>query len=99
MTDRELFIAALEQEDGQRDGWLDRACVGDAERRRRLDVLLRAHEMASKFLGAPVGDQTRDADPAKTGPADLLALLAPAAKPGAMGKLDQYEVHEVVGSG
>jgi tRNA A-37 threonylcarbamoyl transferase component Bud32 len=103
MSDRELFIAALEQDDHDRQGWLDQACQGDQDRRRRLDVLLRAHELASQFLASPGGDQTRPAGPAKTdqpdAPPDLLSLLAPAEKPGQLGKLGHYEILEVVGQG
>jgi eukaryotic-like serine/threonine-protein kinase len=115
MTDRELFIAALELPDpAERASWLDQACAGDAERRRRVDVLLRAHEQASKFLadpaagqlGAEPDDPTRTAHAARsadeTTPAtaiDLHAVLTPADKPGLLGKLDHYEILEVVGSG
>src|ERR671934_259657 len=56
MTDRDLFIAALEHADpAERAAWLDRACAGDTDRRRRVDVLLRAHDQASRFLANPAG--------------------------------------------
>ncbi len=109
MSDRDLFIAALEQPEAERQAWLDQACADDPDLRRRLDVLLRAHELASQFLASPAVEHlappnapTRDADPAKEGhddTADVLALLAPAEKPGQLGKLKQYEVLEVVGKG
>jgi tRNA A-37 threonylcarbamoyl transferase component Bud32 len=112
MTDRDLFIAALERADpAERDAWLDQACAGDSERRRRVDVLLRAHDQASKFLAAPAAEQlqpnaddpTRTAHSAdETTPAaaiDLQAILTPADKPGLLGKLDHYEIQEVVGTG
>jgi|GEM_PF-6216398 len=112
MTDRELFIAALEHADpAERDAWLAQACAGDAECRRRVDVLLRAHDQASKFLAAPAAEQfqpnaddpTRTAHSAdETTPAaaiDLQAILTPAEKPGLLGKLDHYEIQEVVGTG
>jgi serine/threonine protein kinase len=109
MSDRDLFIAALEQPEAERQAWLDRACADDPDLRRRLDVLLRAHELASQFLASPAVEQlaspngsTRDADPAKgdhDDTADVLALLAPPEKPGQLGKLAHYEVLEVVGKG
>src|SRR5262245_40281225 len=112
MTDRELFIAALERVDpADRDAWLDQACAGDAERRRRVDVLLRAHEQASKFLADPAAEQlgAEPDDPTRTAlsadesaPAtavDLKSILTPTDKPGLIGKLDHYEVLDVVGAG
>src|SRR6478736_2357879 len=113
MTDRDLFIAALDHADpAERAAWLDQACAGDADRRRRLDVLLGAHDQASRFLANPAGppaDSIAPDDPTRTAHAtddtspaatvDVLAFLAPADKPGVLGKLDHYEVLEVVGKG
>src|SRR5262245_10389153 len=115
MTDRDLFIAALDKPDpAERAAFLDRACAGDADLRRRVDVLLRAHDQASRFLAAPAVEQlelgatepddpTRTAHPAdETAPAagvDVRALLAPPDKPGQLGKLGHYEVLAVVGRG
>lgn len=106
MTDRDLFIAALEQPEADRQAWLDRTCAGDADLRRRLDVLLRAHELASQFLASPAVEplatpvgSTRGHDPCKDDENDVLALLAPPDKPGQLGKLAHYEILEVVGKG
>jgi serine/threonine protein kinase len=113
MTDRDLFIAALDHADpAERAAWLDRACADDPNRRRRLDVLLGAHDQASRFLANPAAapavaaapdDPTRTAHASdETAPAaavDALAFLTPADKPGLLGKLDHYEVLEVVGKG
>src|SRR5262245_18812981 len=112
MTDRELFIAALERVDtAARDAWLHQACASDAEHRRRVDVLLRAHEPASKFLADPAAEQrgAEPDDPTRTAlsadesaPAtaiDVLAFLTPTDKPGLLGTLDHYEVLQIVGTG
>ena len=112
MTDRDLFIAALDHSDpAARAAWLDRHCAGDPDRRRRVEVLLRAHEQASRFLADPArspedsvepDDPTRTAangEPAPAAPVDVAALLKPATKPGLLGTLDHYEVLEVVGRG
>jgi WD40 repeat protein/tRNA A-37 threonylcarbamoyl transferase component Bud32 len=49
---KEIFVAALDCEPGaDRTAYLDEACQGDAELRRRVDVLLRAHERAQEVLG------------------------------------------------
>jgi hypothetical protein len=56
-----IFIGALDRQPGSdRDAYLDAACAGDAELRRRVDALLRAHELASEVLG-PTRDATVEA--------------------------------------
>src|SRR5205807_3000857 len=95
-----------------RAAWLDHACAGDPDRRRRVDVLLRAHDDASRFLAdpaSPPADSASPDDPTRTAHAgdettpatavDVRALLKPADKAGLLGKLDHYEVIEVVGRG
>ena len=107
MTDRELFIAALDRADrAERDAWLAEACAGDAECRRRVDVLLRAHDQASQFLAAPAMAQFEADSPTQTAgetssttDLDVRAYLTPSDKPGLLGKLDHYEVLQVVGRG
>ncbi|HVK10030.1 MAG TPA: WD40 repeat domain-containing serine/threonine protein kinase [Gemmataceae bacterium] len=106
MTDRDLFIAALEQPDP--GAWLTLACP-DADTRRRVEILLRAHHQASKFLAVPAGNElaadapTRTARPGdETTPAaevDVRAFLTPSDTPGHIGRLDHFEVLEVVGRG
>jgi WD40 repeat protein/tRNA A-37 threonylcarbamoyl transferase component Bud32 len=54
-------MAALDREPGaDRTAYLDEACQGDAELRRRVDVLLRAHERAHEVLG-PASEPAIDA--------------------------------------
>jgi hypothetical protein len=69
MNERDLFIAALEIDGpAQRAAYLDQACGGDKELRKRLDVLLAAHD-ESGSLEPPLqhdgdlSDHTPDADP------------------------------------
>ncbi len=46
-----IFASAIERPSvGERDVFLDAACGADADLRRRIDVLLRAHDMAGGFL-------------------------------------------------
>jgi serine/threonine protein kinase/WD40 repeat protein len=108
MTDRELFTAALDYPDpADRRAFLDRACADDPDRRRRVDVLLRAHEEASRFLAAPPAGRPPDptgaahssSEPSSVADRDILALLGPAAGPGQLGTLGHYEVVGVVGKG
>lgn len=111
MTDLDLFIAALEKhQPSERDAWLDDVCAGDPDRRRRVGVLLRAHNEASQFLAEPLagqfsaaGNRTWENRVRREGSAptelDVLALLTPADQPGQLGKLAHYEVLQVVGRG
>jgi tetratricopeptide (TPR) repeat protein len=52
---KELFIAALDLPDPQaRQAFLDRECGADSELRRRLEVLLRAHDDPASALDRPL---------------------------------------------
>ncbi len=57
-----IFIAALDHEAGpDRAAYLDAACAGNAELKRRVEALLAAHERADEVLGRP--DQPVTTDP------------------------------------
>src|SRR5262245_37435353 len=49
-----VFLAALDTPPDQRLAYLDRACGGDAEVRRRVEALLRAHEAPDRLLDRPM---------------------------------------------
>jgi eukaryotic-like serine/threonine-protein kinase len=54
MTERDIFIAALQKEDpAQRQAYLDEACARRPELRRQVEHLLRLHEGAGSFLDKP----------------------------------------------
>jgi WD40 repeat protein/serine/threonine protein kinase len=58
-----IFAGAIERPSpGERTAFLDAACGADAELRRRIDALLRAHDEAGGFLG----DRPGASDPAAT---------------------------------
>jgi serine/threonine protein kinase/WD40 repeat protein len=111
MSERDLFIAALEKSDSERASWLANACAGDDSLRLRVEVLLRAHDRASRFLAAPAVEQfnfeaitanrpTHTADGTNWVGNDMpLDFLSPAEKPDQLGKLGDYEILEVVGRG
>src|SRR5438552_2882287 len=51
MTERDVFIAALQQADpARRQAYLDGACAGQPDLRRQVEHLLRLHEGAGSFL-------------------------------------------------
>ncbi|MEX0711989.1 MAG: serine/threonine-protein kinase [Pirellulales bacterium] len=54
MSDRELFVAALQKEDpAERSAYLVEICGADAELRRRVEVLLQAYDDAGSLLKRP----------------------------------------------
>jgi serine/threonine protein kinase len=51
MSERSIFIAALEKDDpAERAAYLNRACADDTPLRRRIERLLKAHEPENSFL-------------------------------------------------
>src|SRR5262249_6550079 len=58
----------------------------------RIEELLRSHREADTFLEVPAPEQLAAAERS-------LAFLGPPREPGALGRLDHYEVLEVVGRG
>src|SRR5262245_52212176 len=105
MTDRspaeDVFFAALQKGSAaERTAYLDQACSGQDALRRRVEALLAAHPQVGQFLERPVEEPegvTQLCDAEDTA-ADL-SFLAPSAGPGSLGRLDHYEVLEVVGRG
>src|SRR5262245_57368810 len=93
MTERDIFLAAVEKVDPtERAAYLDQACGADASLRQRAEALLRAHERTAHFMEEPVVEQL-------AGDGEGLDFLAPSQKPGALGRLGHYEVLKVVGRG
>src|SRR5205823_11561156 len=101
----------------ERTAFLSEACRDNADLRRRVDVLLAAHDLAGDFLKHPAV-QAFDAAPAATqdfgdanvtrtpggtnesAPADhVLGFLTPSTRSDSLGRLDHYEVLEILGSG
>src|SRR5262249_15367615 len=93
MTERDIFLNALEREDpAARAAYLDEACAGRPALRRRVEELLRYDREDPAFLNTPVAEQLAAAE-------GSLAFLEPPSEPGSLGRLDHYEVLEVVGRG
>ena len=88
-----LFLAALgHSSPAEREAFLAEACGEDAERRRRIEALLRAYDDAGSFLEhSPVSSQLADSF--------NLEFLTPSDDPGLIGTLGPYEVFEVLGRG
>src|SRR5262249_3881787 len=92
---KSIFLAAVEMATGEeRAAFLDDACGSDVELRRRVEKLLRVHDEPGGLPGVPDAPAEQPA----AGTADLSFLAAPL-EPGSLGRLDHYEVLEVVGRG
>jgi serine/threonine protein kinase len=86
-----LFQPAIELDPEQRSAFLDERCAGDTDLRAAVEELLHFDakaQSAPDFLRSPVSDVGAD-----------LSFLALPSEPGALGRLDHYEVFEVVGRG
>src|SRR5262249_38305337 len=93
MTERDIVIGALDREDpAERAAYLNEACAGDTALRQRVEDLIRSHETTRSVVRNTAAEQ-----PGASGLA--LTFLAPARKPGSLGRLDHYEVLAVVGKG
>jgi serine/threonine-protein kinase len=98
MTEETIFQAALDREDpADRADYLDEACTGNAALRERVEALLRSHDDPD-FLVVPALRRQADTNEAAAAD-DFLAFLAPGGEPGSLGRLDHYEVLEVIGKG
>jgi serine/threonine protein kinase/tetratricopeptide (TPR) repeat protein len=92
MTEREIFIAALQKEDAaDRQAYLDEACSGRPELRRQLQELLRFHEGAGGFL------EKSPAVSIPTGAFPEAAEATTAEAPGAV--IGPYKLVERIGEG
>src|SRR5947208_2721423 len=83
MTERDIFIAALQKEDPtERQAFLDDACARQPELRRQVENLLRLHEGAGSFLEQPAAESPatgalRDAPEHASSPEAPGALVGP----------------------
>src|SRR3954463_6282668 len=96
-----LLFAALELGSAaERAAYLDSACGGDAELRRQVERLLKAHAHVGDFLRKPVverlaaapepGDATQETNDSPDG--SDFTFLQPPARPDSLGRLGHYEV-------
>src|SRR6516165_7663337 len=90
MTERDIFIAALQQEDpAQRQAYLDEACAGQPELRRQVEDLLRLYQGAGSFLEKAAAEA-----PALPGTVDELPVTE---RPGTL--VGPYKLLEQIGEG
>src|SRR5262245_37838821 len=69
MSEETIFETALSKtEPAERAAYLDAACAGDPELRRRIESLLRSHERASGLLDRPGPEPWQHIDPSQKPP-------------------------------
>jgi serine/threonine protein kinase/tetratricopeptide (TPR) repeat protein len=69
MSEETIFETALSKtESAERAAYLDAACAGDPELRRRIESLLRSHERASGLLDRPVPEPWPQIEPSQKPP-------------------------------
>src|SRR5258706_16009844 len=86
-ADIAVFTQALGLPPEERDRYLDAACKGDIEFRRRVEALLLAYEHAGDFLGRPAAKR----------PPKAAQVLAAGEKPG--DRIGHYKLLEQIGEG
>src|SRR6266581_4135030 len=86
-TDIAVFTQALRLPPEERDRYLDEACKGDAELRRRVEALLLAYEHAGNFLGRPAAGR----------PARAAQAFPTGERPG--GRIGHYKLLQQIGEG
>src|SRR5262245_53939733 len=111
MTERSVFLAALEHDDPtERSAYLERACVDKPALRAQIEQLLAAHEQSGSFMSRPAPERLcedlapgPETDEMRAAPAadggEGLDFLQPSGDSESLGRLGHYEVREVVGRG
>jgi hypothetical protein len=70
---KSIFLAALDRPGEERGAFLDAACAGDAELRRRVDRLLAAHDRPDSLPEAPTARAPTEDSALREGPDPRLA--------------------------
>src|SRR6516225_2657916 len=99
MNEQAIFLAALDKDPAECAAFLDEACAGDITLRQSVETLLRLHADPQGLLDVPALEQLVGPNPGVGNLAPDLSFLAPSPEPGSLGRLDHYDVLEVLGNG
>jgi WD40 repeat protein len=99
MSERAIFLAALDKDPAERAAFLDEACAGNETLRQGVETLLRLHAAPHPFLEASAVEQLADAVPGPDSATVDLSFLARSSESDSLGRLDHYEVLDIVGRG
>src|SRR5580765_3205075 len=84
-SEEAIFEAALALPPEHREAYLNQACVGDTQLRKRINILLQSHEQAGDFLQPPSPKGT------------MVIPALPSEKPGDV--IGHYKIREKLGEG
>lgn len=97
--EKEIFFSALDVPPEHRDEFLRRNCGGNETLRKAVETLLEINSRAGDFLASPALEQLAGNNIKESQQAAELLFLAPSGELGSLGRLDHYEVLEIVGRG
>jgi len=102
LPEESLFLQALELGSAEEQAaFLDRECGTNTELRSSVEALIRHHREGSEFLESPPTEVVVAGEQLTAGENETPALdfLAPPSEPASIGRLEHYEILEVLGSG
>lgn len=111
MDEESLFLAALELDPSERSPFLEQACGNNSRLKRRVEKLLQSHQHDTQFLVRPAIEQiaavsssaserdVRQATNELPLPESISQHLVPSPVAGSLGRLDHYDLLDVIGSG
>ncbi len=97
--EQDIFISALDVEPEERAQYLRRACGSDATLIQAVETLLDANEKIGDFLDVPALEQLNSTNASDSSRAAELLFLSPSTDDKSLGRLDRYEILEIVGRG
>ena len=97
--EKEIFLLALDVPAEIRTEFLQKTCAGNETLRRAVETLLEINSRAGEFLEAPALEQLAGNSSVESQHAAELLFLTPSAESGALGRLDHYEILEIIGRG
>ena len=97
--EKEIFFSALDVPPEGRTEFLRRNCGDNETLRKAVETLLEINSRAGDFLASPALEQLAGNDTVESQHAAELLFLTPAREPGSIGRIDHYEVLEIVGRG
>ena len=99
MSERDIFIAALQKDDpAQRRAYLDEACAGQPVLREQVEGLLRLHANAGSFLEQPAAAAGATSDEVAPGHWINSADLPPPCE-GPGSRIGPYKLLQQIGEG
>lgn len=97
--EKDIFLLAFDVPVESRAEFLQATCGGNETLQRAVETLLEMNTRAGEFLESPALEQLAGNNSAESQHAAELLFLTPSSESGALGRLDHYEVLEIIGRG